>query len=136
MLAVVVTKNLKSTPFTHAINFGAFQVEVSLWIVLSKAKQWAFYLRGLLYSGLQLSESREVYWDRQNKIHSKKSGPYTVMKIPGELEKGHKDRMLPLALDFVRLLKMIPKKMKKALFSNFHVLMANRASQLLTGYRR
>jgi integrase len=31
------------------------------------------------------------------------------MKIPGELEKGHKDRMLPLAPEFVRLLKSIPK---------------------------
>ncbi|MDA7937680.1 tyrosine-type recombinase/integrase [Pirellulales bacterium] len=75
----------------------------------SNAKQWHFYLRGLWYSGLRLSESREVYWDRQDKIHLIKSGPYTVMKIPGELEKGHKDRMLPLAPEFVRLLKSIPK---------------------------
>ena len=79
---------------------------------ISNAKQWAFYLRGLWYSGLRLSESREVYWDRQDKIHLIRSGPYTVMKIPGELEKGHKDRMLPLAPDFVRLLKMIPKNMQ------------------------
>ena len=75
----------------------------------SNAKQWTFYLKGLWYSGLRLSESREVYWDRQDKIHLTKTGRYTVMKIPGELEKGHKDRMLPLAPEFVRLLKSIPK---------------------------
>ena len=55
------------------------------------------------------SESRELYWDRQDKIHLTKSGRYTMLKIPGEMEKGHKDRILPLAPDFVELLNSIPK---------------------------
>ena len=73
------------------------------------AKQWIFYLWGLWLSGLRLSESRELYWDRQDKIHLTKSGRYTMLKIPGEMEKGHKDRILPLAPDFVELLNSIPK---------------------------
>ena len=64
---------------------------------ISNAKQWHFYLKGLWYSGLRLSESLEVYWDRRDKIHLTKSGRYMMMKIPCELEKGHKDRMLPLS---------------------------------------
>jgi integrase len=78
----------------------------------ANAEQWRFYLRGLWYSGLRLSESLEFYWDRQDKLHLTTSGRYTMMKIPCELEKGHKDRMLPLAPDFVRLLKTIPKNMQ------------------------
>lgn len=75
----------------------------------ANAKQWIFYLWDLWLSGLRLSESRELYWDRQDKIHLTKSGRYTMLKIPGEIEKGHKDRILPLAPDFVELLDSIPK---------------------------
>ena len=75
----------------------------------ANAEQWRFYLRGLWYSGLRLSESLEFYWDRQDKLHLTTSGRYTMMKIPCELEKGHKDRVLPLAPDFVELLDSIPK---------------------------
>ena len=75
----------------------------------ANAKQWIFYLNGLWHGGFRLSEALEIYWDRQDKIHLTKSGRYTMMKIPGDLEKGHKDRLLPLAPEFVRLLGSVPK---------------------------
>lgn len=78
----------------------------------ANTEQWRFYLRGLWSSGLRLSESLEFYWDQQDKLHLTTSGRFTMMKIPCDLEKGHKDRMLPLAPDFVRLLKTIPKNMQ------------------------
>ena len=83
-------------------------LEATKEIVKVNAEPWVFYLQGLWYGGFRLSESLEIYWDRQDKIHLTKSGRYTVMKIPGDLEKGHKDRLLPLAPEFVRLLESVP----------------------------
>lgn len=74
----------------------------------ANAEPWIFFLNGLWHGGFRLSESLEIYWDRQDKIHLTKSGRYTVMKIPGDLEKGHKDRLLPLAPEFVRLVESVP----------------------------
>lgn len=68
------------------------------------APQWTFYLRGLWSSGLRLAESLELYWDRQDKLHPTKSGRYPMLRIPADLEKGHKDRLLPMAPEFARLL--------------------------------
>jgi site-specific recombinase XerD len=72
------------------------------------AAAWVFYLRGLWSSGLRLAESLELYWDRQDKLHPTKSGPYPMLRIPAELEKGHKDRLLPMAPEFARLLALVP----------------------------
>jgi hypothetical protein len=72
------------------------------------APAWTFYLRGLWSSGLRLAESLELYWDRQDKLHPTKSGRYPMLRIPAELEKGHKDRLLPMAPEFDRLLARVP----------------------------
>jgi site-specific recombinase XerD len=71
------------------------------------ASAWMFYLRGLWSSGLRLAESLQLYWDRQDKLHPTKSGPYPMLRIPAELEKGHKDRLLPMAPEFSRLLSTV-----------------------------
>jgi integrase len=71
--------------------------------------RWTFYLRGLWTSGLRLAESLELYWDRDDKLHPVLSGRFPMLRIPADLEKGHKDRLLPMAPEFVRLLETVPK---------------------------
>jgi integrase len=72
------------------------------------SEAWRFYLRGLWTSGLRLAESLELYWDRDDKLHPVLTGRYPMLRIPAELEKGHKDRLLPMSPDFARLLEAVP----------------------------
>lgn len=72
--------------------------------------QWRFYLRGLWTSGLRLAESLELYWDRDDKLHPVLDSRFPMLRIPGDLEKGHKDRLLPITPDFARLLQSVPRK--------------------------
>lgn len=72
------------------------------------APRWTFFLRGLWTSGLRLTESLELYWDRDDKLHPVLTGRFPMLRIPGELEKGHKDRLLPMAPEFAELLKTVP----------------------------
>jgi integrase len=69
------------------------------------APAWASYLRGLWASGLRLAESLELYWDREDRLlptFPKKGRP--MLRIPAELEKGHADRLLPMAPEFALFL--------------------------------
>lgn len=76
----------------------------------AESDDWTFYLQGLWTSGLRLTESLELYWDREDKLHPVLSGRYPMLRIPAELEKGHKDRLLPMAPEFVRLLEAVPER--------------------------
>ena len=76
----------------------------------AEADDWTFYLSGLWASGLRLTESLELYWDREDKLHPLLSGRYPMLRIPAELEKGHKERLLPMAPEFARLLETVLEK--------------------------
>jgi integrase len=76
----------------------------------AEADDWTFYLQGLWTSGLRLTESLELYWDREDKLHPVLSGRYPMLRIPAELEKGHKERLLPMAPEFARLLETVLEK--------------------------
>ena len=67
-------------------------------------ESWRHLLRGLWWSGLRLAEAMELYWDRDDKLCVDLSGRYPMMRIPAELEKGHKDRLLPIAPEFAEFL--------------------------------
>jgi len=82
--------------------------QVELVVGEAAAPRWAFYLRGLWTSGLRLAESLELYWDREDKLHPVLSGRFPMLRIPADLEKGHKDRLLPMAPEFARLLETVP----------------------------
>lgn len=73
---------------------------------------WQFYLRGLWLSGLRLTESLELYWDREDKLSLDFSGKYPMMRIRAESEKGNKDRLLPIVPEFAEFLKAIPKEQR------------------------
>jgi integrase len=74
-----------------------------------RADQWRFYLRGLWASGLRLEESLDLWWDQPNKIYPMfpKDGQ-PLFQIPAELEKGHTDRLLPMAPEFALMLQAVP----------------------------
>jgi hypothetical protein len=73
------------------------------------APQWARYLRGLWVSWLRLTESLELWWDRPDRLYPvfpKKGRP--MLHVPGELEKGNSDRLLPIAPEFALFLAETP----------------------------
>lgn len=72
-------------------------------------ESWKFYLRGLWYSGLRLSESLELYRDREDKLSIDFSGKYPMLRIRAESEKGKKDRLLPIVPEFAEFLQQVPK---------------------------
>lgn len=72
------------------------------------AESWRFYLRGLWTSGLRLSESLELWWDRDDKLCVDLTGRRPMLWIPAALEKGNKDRRLPMAPEFAELLLSVP----------------------------
>lgn len=72
------------------------------------APVWRYYLRGLWLSGLRLSESLELYWDRDDKLCIDLTGKRPMLRIPAALEKGNKDRHLPLSPEFAEFLLQTP----------------------------
>ncbi|HEX3654519.1 MAG TPA: tyrosine-type recombinase/integrase [Pirellulales bacterium] len=74
----------------------------------ASAPSWKHYLRGLWLSGLRLTESLNLSWDDESKLLIDLSGKYAMLRIPAELEKGHKDRLLPIAPEFSEFLLATP----------------------------
>ncbi len=72
------------------------------------ARSWTFLLYGLWWSGLRLSEALDLWWDRDDRLCIKLDGKRPMLSIPGELEKGNRDRLLPMSPEFARLLETIP----------------------------
>jgi len=72
------------------------------------ADRWTFFLRGLWTSGLRLTESLELYWDQEDKLHPVLTGKFPMLRIPADLEKGNKERLLPMAPEFAELLNGVP----------------------------
>ncbi len=80
----------------HKTHADAVPVEVSPAAVAS----WRHYLAGLWLSGLRLEESFDLYWDRHDRLHIDLTGKRPRLSIPAELEKGNRDRLLPITPDF------------------------------------
>jgi hypothetical protein len=71
-------------------------------------ESWTYYLRGLWWSGLRLEESLKLYWDRDDRLCVDLTGKFPMLRIPAELEKGHRDRLLPIAPEFAEYLFATP----------------------------
>jgi integrase len=72
------------------------------------ADRWTLFLRGLWASGLRLTESLELYWNREDKLHPVLTGKFPMLRILADLEKGNKERLLPMAPEFAQLLDKVP----------------------------
>jgi integrase len=77
------------------------------------AAHWRHYLHGLWTSGLRLGESLDLWWDRPEKIlpvFPRDGRP--MLQVPGELEKGYADRLLPIAPEFALFLLETPEEFR------------------------
>ena len=73
------------------------------------APSWRHYLRGLWFSGLRLAESLELCWDREDKLCvDLQPGELPMLRIRAELEKGNRDRLLPMSPEFAEFLEEVP----------------------------
>lgn len=77
------------------------------------ADSWKHFLEGLWWSGLRLSEALQLSWDRYEKLRIDFQGGQPLLRIPAELEKGHQDRLLPIAPEFVEFLLKTPAEERK-----------------------
>jgi integrase len=73
-----------------------------------RADSWRHLIEGLWWSGLRLGEALELTWDDDEKLRVDLSADRPMFHIPAELEKGHKDRLLPIAPEFADFLLKTP----------------------------
>jgi len=77
-------------------------------------ESWRYFLTGLWWSGLRLSEALELFWDRPNRLHVHDLDALEPMfRIRAEFEKGHEDRILPMAPEFAVFLRATPPVQRK-----------------------
>ena len=70
---------------------------------------WRFYLRGLWHSGLRREESIDLHWtDRSRLCVDDLDCDRPMIWIPGDKEKGNRDRVLPMAPEFAEFLREVP----------------------------
>lgn len=80
-----------------------------------RAESWQHLINGLWWGGLRLGEALELWWDRDDKLRIDLTGDRPVLHIPAELEKGHQDRLLPIAPEFAEFLLQTPQQDRKGL---------------------
>lgn len=72
------------------------------------AESWRHYLWGMWWSGLRLTESMELYWDRDDKLCVDLSGRFPMLRIPAALHKSNQTQLLPVAPEFAEFLLRTP----------------------------
>jgi integrase len=99
---------MKGRPIT-AEEFERMLKAVPAVVGEDNAPPWRRYLSGLWASGLRLGESLDLWWDREDRLFPVfPRGGLPMLRVPGELEKGHADRLLPIAPEFALMLEGVP----------------------------
>jgi integrase len=76
---------------------------------LFDGEKFADLIYGLNLSGLRITEAiDELSWDWSSRFAVQIDGPYPYFKVLAESEKGHCDRLLPMAPDFAAWLSRTP----------------------------
>jgi len=101
------SKVMKGRPITKA-EFEQMLAAVAAIVGEDAAPSWQYYLYGLYLSGLRLAESLELFWDNDARLCIVLESGEAYVRVPAELEKGNKDRLLPLAPDFADFLVSTP----------------------------
>ena len=75
-----------------------------------RVESWRCLLNGLWWSGLRLGEALDLWWDRDDRLRVDYSidPRFPMLQIPSELEKGNKDRLMPIAPEFDEFLRSTP----------------------------
>ncbi len=100
-------------------------------LAAAAAASWQHLLRGLWHGGLRITESLELHWTDESKLRVDLSCRYPMLRIPAELEKGHKDRLLPLAPEFADMLLATPEAKRRGYVFNPKPLRADKQGQRL-----
>jgi len=100
---------MKGRPITTE-EFERMLAETEDVVGVSATESWKHYLAGLWLSGLRFSESMELSWDDGGKLCIDLSDEFPMLRIPAELEQGHKDRLLPIVPGFAEFLLAIPEE--------------------------
>lgn len=69
---------------------------------------WSRILRGLWWSGLRIEESLNLTWDQPDTIRIDTSGRFVMLRIRAANEKGHRDRLYPVAPEFADMILAVP----------------------------
>ena len=79
---------------------------------------WERLLTGLWLSGLRLGEAVNLSWDMDDKLTVDFNSRRPMFRIPGEMEKGNQDRLLPMTPDFAEFLETTPQDDRTGLIFN------------------
>lgn len=101
------SKVMKGRRITEA-EFKAMLDATESVVGVGAAASWRYYLVGLWASGLKLAESLDLYWDDASKLCVVFEEGDVMLRVPAEMEKGHKDRLLPVAPEFADFLLAVP----------------------------
>jgi integrase len=97
----------KGRPIT-AEEFERILTKIPQSVGTERAPLWDHYLRGLWWSGLRLLESIDLTWDDDRKLRIVETEKYLMLSIPRDLEKGNRDRLMPIAPEFSEFLLATP----------------------------
>lgn len=70
--------------------------------------RWQAFIHGLHLSGLRLSEALRLSWNWSADFSVVMSGKRPVFRVLADGEKGHQDRLLPMAPEFAAMLSRVP----------------------------
>ena len=98
---------MKGRPITQS-EFDSLCSHVAGVVGEDAAPSWRHLLDGLWWSGLRLGESLELWWDNDAKLQVIFIEDDLMLRIPAALEKGNKDRILPIAPEFAEFLLRTP----------------------------
>lgn len=73
-----------------------------------KVARFRWFLSGLWFSGLRLSEGLDLSWDEPGHIQIDLSGAFPMFVIPGSKQKSGDDQILPIAPEFGEMLLSVP----------------------------
>lgn len=102
------SKLMKGRPLTEE-EFRTFQRAVESVVGTEHTEAWQFFIEGLWWSGLRVSETLDLYWDRTDRLSVDLSGRYPMFRIQAAFQKGNKDRVLPMAPEFSEFLESVPR---------------------------
>ncbi len=77
---------------------------------------WKHPLLGLWWSGLRLEESLNLWWDRLDRISIDLTSGRPLLRIPADREKGHRDRLYPVATEFSEMILSTPESERRGPF--------------------
>ena len=101
-------KVMKGRPAT-AEEFDRMLDKVESVVGVDKAESWKHFLLGLWWSGLRLREAMSLSWDEfADGLVVDTSEKFVMIMIPGDSEKGGKNRVYPVAPEFAELLLAVP----------------------------